>query len=733
MPVPALSLIHADFGPPPAPAPQAANSNPIDTDAVLTGLAGYIQTCYRQAADNRRNMGVDDRMMDALRAVRGEYDTKTLRDIEAFGGSKVYARIIAGKVRGCAALLREVYTSVERPWSLDPTPEPDLAGPTLDEAVKGVLTAEAQQVVAQAQALAAQAQVVAQQDPAAGQQLLQQASELQASLTIDRMRERGIEIRDELSQLRQKQAREDLHSREDSIDDVLTEGGFYEALWMFLGDLAMYPFAVLKGPVTQNISKMVWGPDGKPAAVTAPTPVWMHCSPFDVYFAPWSQKPQDGYVIHRERLTRAAAWRLRDLPNYSAERIDALLSRWGSSNCGWYDYNETERADLEQRASDSNGFHRDASAAPMPMLSYYGTVPREHLISWGVPDDRLPPGDPNVFAYLVAGEVIGVTLNPHPAGNNPFYSDSFERVPGSCYGNAIPDLLGDVAAVGNAALRALVNNLSMASGPMGWINEDRLAENDPNATKLYPWKVFRFTDPQSSTGGGSEKPMDFFQPQNNVEQLFMVYERMNVIADEISTIPRYMQGNGQGVGGAGRTAAGLSMLMEAGGRTIKQTVGSIDTNVIERVVTDLNVYLSLMRPDIVQAGDITVTARGATELMQKETLRMRRLEFLNITNNPIDTQIVGVEGRFHLLRELARDLQMPIRDSIQFSEQEMDQLTQMLKAQMMMGAAGGGPNGNTPPAGGGNPNPQGQRQDAPQQQPNPAAGVARGPSGSPGR
>lgn len=731
MPVAALDLIRADFGPPPAPAAQPGPQ--INSDAVLTGLAGYIQTCYRQARDNRLNMGVDERMMAALRAVRGEYDAQTLRDIEAFGGSKVYARIIAGKVRGCAALLREVYNSVERPWSLNPTPEPDLAGPTLDEAVKAVLTAEAQQVVAQAQAMAAQAEVVAQQDPAAAEQLLQQASELQASLNVDRLRERGIEVRDEISQLRQKQAREDLHSREDAIDDVLTEGGFYESLWMFLGDLAMYPFAVMKGPVTQNVTKMVWGNDGKPTAETKPTPMWVHCSPFDVYFAPWSQKPQDGYVIHRERLTRDAAWRLKGLSNYSSERIQALLDNWGNQNCGWYDYNESERANLEQRVSDQNSANRDSSAAPMPMLSYYGTVPRQYLVSWGVPDQLLPPNDPNVFAYLVGNEVIGVTLNPHPAGNNPFYSDSFERVPGSCYGNAIPDLLGDVASVGNAALRALVNNLSMASGPMGWVNEDRLAENDPNATKLYPWKVFRFTDPQSSAGGGSEKPMDFFQPNNNVEQLFMVYERMNVMADEISTIPRYMQGNGQGVGGAGRTAAGLSMLMEAGGRTIKQTVGSIDANVIERVVTDLNVYLSLMRPDIVQAGDISVTARGATELMQKETLRMRRLEFLNITNNPVDTQIVGVEGRFHLLRELARDLQMPIRDSIQFSEQEMDQLTEMLKAQLLMGAAGGGMNGNAPPPGGGNPNPQGQRQDRPEQQPNPAAGVARGPSGSPGR
>ncbi|MEF4262404.1 hypothetical protein U9Z10_23515, partial [Escherichia coli] len=131
------------------------------------------------------------------------------------------------------------------------------------------------------------------------------------------------------------------------------------------------------------------------------------------------------------------------------------------------------------------------------------------------------------------GEVIGVTINPHPTGRLPFYVDSFERVPGSCYGNAIPDLLEDIQGVGNAALRALVNNLAIASGPMGWMNEDRLAENDPNAKRLWPWKIFSFTDPMSSKAS-SEKPMEFFQPNNNVQELFMVYERMLNMADEIS-------------------------------------------------------------------------------------------------------------------------------------------------------------------------------------------------------
>lgn len=687
----ALSFLKANFGPAPDPAAPAPTSQP--ESPTLIGLAGYIRSCYRGAADNRQNLNVDDRMMSAMRALRGEYDAQTLADIKAFGGSEVYARITASKVRGCAALLREVYTATERPWALSPTPDPQLAGPTLDEAVRAKLMAE--------------------------------AAELQATGTIPDiavLKNRAAELKDEILQLRKKSAETALQTRTAVIDDVLWEGDFYEALWAFLGDIATFPFAVIKGPVVRIKNVLEWQ-NGKPGTKARPVPQWMRCSPFDVYFAPWSQSPQDGYIIHRERVSRSAIQSMRGLPGYNTDAIDRLLKDWNPKSCEWYDYNESERADLEQRESAvSPVYSKDGNERPMAMLSFYGTVSGKLLRDWGmdakaVPDDTK---DLSVFAYLVGGEVIGVTVNPHPTGRLPFYSDSFERVPGSCYGNAIPDLIDDVQAVGNAALRAMTNNLAIASGPMGWVNEDRLASNDPNALRLWPWKIFSFNDPTTSQST-SEKPMDFFQPDNNVQQLFMVYQQMLNLADELSTIPRYMSGSGQGTGGAGRTAAGLSMLMEASNRTIKQTVSSIDNNVIEAVVEDLNVFLALTRPDVVMEGDISVVARGAVELMQRETLRMRRIEFLNMTANPLDQQLVGVEGRFNVLKEIARDLQLPVADSLAISQQQADAISQAMLMQAMNMAAGGGMQGNAPPPGGGRP-PTGN---APQQ------GVARPQANNP--
>jgi hypothetical protein len=63
-------------------------------------------------------------------------------------------------------------------------------------------------------------------------------------------------------------------------------------------------------------------------------------------------------------------------------------------------------------------------------------------------------------------------------------------------------------------------------------------------------------------------------------------------------------------------------------------------------------------------GDAEIVAKGAVNLAIKETVNVRRIEFLNATANPIDAEILGKEGRAAILREVAKGLQMPTDDII---------------------------------------------------------------------
>ncbi len=644
-----------------APLPSPAPADPFP------GLGGYVRRCFDAAKTSRQTNGIDDRMLTAMRAMRGEYDNQTLAAIREFGGSEVYARITASKVRGTGALLREIYTSTDRPYALEPSPVPSLPGENAMTAVETLIAAE----VAEAQS--------------AG-----------TPVPEEMITKRRTDLRAQILEAQHKLAMDALRTREAVVDDILWEGGFYNALWDFLGDIACFPFAVLKGPIVRMQSVMRWE-NGKPSAVEQPTLQWERCSPFDVFFAPWAQNAQDGYIIHRYPISPVALRALRDLPNYNAEKIDEVLELNPDAMSEWFDYVESERAEYEQRDSRPLGDQSSSSSRPYPMIELHDTIKGQLLLDWGmqVEDVPDPGGFFNCTVYMVGGNVVGVRRNPHPTGRKPFYVDSFERIPGSPYGHGIPDLIDDIQSVANAALRALCNNLAIASGPMGFINEDQLAENDQNATRLWPWKMFRTTD---SMVGSTVKPVEFFQPNSNAQELFGVYERFAQMADEMSSLPRFMQGNAVGSGGAARTASGLSMLMEASNRTIKQTVASIDQNVVELVVQDLNVYLALTRPDIVVEGDLSVRARGAVELVQRETLRMRRLEFLQITTNPVDLQLTGLQGRQTILKEIARDLGLPTAQTLP-NDAKAIEAAQQAAMTMPQGGPGGGPSAGNPTQG----------------------------------
>jgi hypothetical protein len=118
-----------------------------------------------------------------------------------------------------------------------------------------------------------------------------------------------------------------------------------------------------------------------------------------------------------------------------------------------------------------------------------------------------------------------------------------------------------------------------------------------------------------------------------------------------------MTGN-EGTPGAGRTASGLSMMIGNASKIIKQVVGSTDIHVLEPLIERL--YYYNMRyatdPDLKRA--ITVKARGAMSLTTKDAAQVRRNEFLTATNNPVDMQIIGLDGRAEVLRSAAKTLDM---------------------------------------------------------------------------
>ena len=625
-------------------AKEQANANQPAQAPVPTALIGFIKGQFEIFRNHRNtSAGWSERLLVSLRTFNGQYDANKLNEIRRFGGSEVYARIIAQKCRAASSLLRDIYLGQDRPYGIKGPANPEVP-PEIMQAIEQLLAGERQQITQN------QGKPPNQQDEWQRREALIQSAEDAAK----------------------KKATEQARISEDKVEDILREGGFYHAFAEFLVDLPIFPFGVIKGPVVKVIPTVTWPQGGgQPTVVQTPKLTWNRVSPFDIWWTPGVADIENANVIEKLRVTRAELNDLLDLPGYNQDEIRAVLDEFGRG--GLYDNWDTtdaERAVLESR--ENPAWNRSALIS---MMEFNGNVQGRLLQDYGlaVPDELR---DYFIQAWCIGSHVIKAQLSPSPRQRHPYYITSFEKVPGTPVGNGLTDLLTDLQESANATLRALINNLSISSGPQVVVNDDRLSP-DETGEDLYPWKRWHVrNDPVSNN---NQQPISFFQPQAVAQQLIAVFQEFVSIADDVSAIPKYIGGQA-GAGGAGRTASGLAMLMGNASKILQTVSANIDRDIWDPVLMNLVDMIMLTDTTGLLTGEEKISVRGVSVAVQRETLRQRQIEFLQATNNPVDMHIVGIKGRGAVLRSVSRDIGMDGEEVVP-SEQQLEAMDEAQKQQ----------------------------------------------------
>jgi len=666
--------------------------------AELTGLAGFINdqfTLMRRHRDNT-SAGWAHRLLRALRAFNGVYEEDILQEIRKFGGSQVYARIVAMKARGTTSLLRDVYLGTERPWGLEPSPDPPVP-PEIYQSIQKLVESEIQGAVqGHLQALHAQqahaAGVAAMHTQNAQQPAVAQAQQPPAPPPpeplpdANAIRDRFTELETAARDAAKRNAAKKAKIAEDKIQEILAQGGFYTAFAEFLVDLPIFPYGVIKGPVVRIKTNVEWQRDpntlkSNPLTTQKPYLCWERVSPFDIYWTPGVANIADANVIERSRVTRKELNDLLDLPGFDQQAVRAVLDDYGRGGLvdNW-DQTDAERAILESR--ENPRFNQSGLIA---CLQFSGWAQGKQILEAGFPAPMIPDPTRDYFieAWLIGRYVIKVQLSPSPRKRHIYYLTSFEKVPGTVVGNGLPDLLTDISTVANATLRALVNNLSIASGPQVTISDDRLADGE-DGEELYPWKRWHIkSDP---FGNNTQPAISFWQPQSNSQELMAVYTAFSTLADEMSAIPKFVQGM-PGAGPTGRTASGLAMLMQNAAKILQTVASNIDRDIVEGLITNLLDMIMLTDTSGLLDGQEEVRILGVNVAMAKEAQIQRELEFLQITANPIDMSIIGPKGRAVVLKQVADHLNIPGADIVPTEEELNNQ--QKAQAAAQTGAAQG--------------------------------------------
>lgn len=599
----------------------------------ITSLSGHVTKCWE--ANKRAKQPIEEILLKCLRARTGKYDPSVRDVIEKQGESDIYMMVTDIKCRAAESWIKDTVTPAgERPFHFDPTPIPDLPQEYYDKAKAEVTNAMAMRF--QEQGIDPR-----HAPPEQVKQIMLEVSEA---------------VKEELSQQADEQAQADADESTREVNDELIEGNWYQALDDMISDIVDYPAAFLHGPIVRKKRKVVWKKQENgtslPTIETVIVREYESVSPFDMYPCSSAKTTQDGNLIHRLKYSRKDLTDMIGVPGFDEGAIRAVLALHGAGGLRNWLSVDTERATLE----DHHDYQSDPEAT-IECIKFMGSVQGRLLLEWGMTDQEVPDEDMDypVIVYQIGSFIISARINPHPLGKRKYYSASFDNKANSIWGKGVPQLMFDIQRICNSCARALIKNMGIASGPQVWSIVDRMPDGTV-ASDMYPWKHWKFTSAQTS--GRADLPMGFFQPQIIVEQLLKIYQFFYDQASEITGIPAYIYGS-EKTGGAGSTARGLTMLMNAASRGLKMVAKHIDRGIITPSVEEHWFHIIYNEPERCK-GDIRVIARASDYLLQQEQLQLVQEQFLGMTNNPVDMEIMGYEGRGEILRELAKSLKIPV-------------------------------------------------------------------------
>jgi hypothetical protein len=647
-------------------------------------LAAHIRSVYQCNADNRT--AITDAIQQAKYSADMQYDPAVLGKIsKGIGGSSTYYPIIKIKARSAAAWIDKILTTADKPWSIAPTPDPDLDDGAVQQIADAAVT-EAQRI-----------------------------SSLGLQMTMEDAYDFAQDMRTLIMQQRNSRAADAATVAEVLISDKLAESGFADALTEFISDFALYPAAFMRAKVTMDkVSKVSKFADESGNTVyqrIIKTTEGMHferINPMRVFPSPGQITINDDNVIIVSLYSLKEISDMKDLPGYNRHEIEQLISECEYLSA---DTTNTSRDPLDAfpeaklYSSDNNKYRR---ASRLAALEFYGTANGKQLKEWCAaghlhqddadrfdPTEKVldettgkwmypePPQMPSAddlakcgidFAELKDDEfynIFAISVHDHViycrvTADEPrwLFSASFERNPDSIWGDGIGSLLRYVQVDVNANRRATVNNLTLASYPQVVVNDDIMNQFAPGQrAALVPGKIWHIRNAFS----GVSKPVDFFNIPTAYNELAAEFEKQMVIADRVSGIPEYTQGLSSGAkNGAAGTASGLSMLLEAAGNQIKKPIGNLDAGVIKPVIENLY-YQLLDDPDVPNdaKGDFKIIALGANGLIFKEQIIQKRRELLSLVmQSPLLQQIIKPEGITALVRATVDDVNLETDDLV---------------------------------------------------------------------
>jgi hypothetical protein len=242
--------------------------------------------------------------------------------------------------------------------------------------------------------------------------------------------------------------------------------------------------------------------------------------------------------------------------------------------------------------------------------------------------------------------IIRLVLNPFKPSRIPYYAVPYELNPYSMFGIGVAENMDDTQTLMNGFMRMAVDNAVLSGNLVFEVDETNLVPGQDMS--VYPGKVFR------RQGGAPGQAIFGTKFPNVSNENLQLFDKARILADEATGMPSFAHGQ-TGVSGVGRTASGISMLMNAAAGGIKTVIKNIDDYLLRPIGEAFFSFNMQFDFDPEIKGDLEIKARGTESLMANEVRSQRLMQFLQIVQNPTLAPFAKFN---YIIREIAKSMDL---------------------------------------------------------------------------
>ena len=349
----------------------------------------------------------------------------------------------------------------------------------------------------------------------------------------------------------------------------------------------------------------------------------------------------------------------------------------------------------------------------LQLFEFWGKLPPDEAKSVGI---EAAPEEWEVPAYcLMIGtggkpeDYLLARRNSNPGHFIPFVRDIWEDTGEGPSGRGIPENVQGPQTALNVTINTRLDNKATAIQQIIGVVMDAI--EDPDDLKFKQNWVIRFKE---GMGDIRQKLMALNVP-DITQNAYLEAKEFERMIEEQSGIVKYVQGTESY--GSNRTAGGIATVYQAASKFIRDISSQIELNLIgdsARLIYKMalsympNEFLILLTDEPMapvyrqvaldkMAMDVDFIPMGVQGLGMKEIETSQMVQFATATNNPIDLQITGMDGRRELLHTIITNLGWRNADKI-IPKQPTTPAMPQVPGQGLTLPEGGQPGAGAPPA-----------------------------------